>query len=292
MKKTDVGLKSDSGKMCFHRVGLRAALMAAMILATFTFAQAQELKTIKLSTPDKERGFGIMKSLSLRASVREWSDKEVTSKDLSDLLWAANGINRENGRRTAASAQNAQDVDVYVFMKEGVYLYDAKNHALNPVVSGDHRTDIGMARPAGAGGPGGAAGQPGAASQAQAGGQPGGQQAGAPSGAQGQPGGQPGGAPAVGQGPQGATGKQSDQSVILLLVSDNSRFGGGTDAKKFEWGAVDSGIVGQNVMLFCAGNGLVTHPRAAIDDAKMKTLLNLKDTQHAHLELPIGYPKE
>jgi nitroreductase len=285
MKETDVGSKVTSGKTGLHSAVSRAALTIVMVLAAVTFTQAQELKTIKLSAPDKERGFTVGKSLSLRASVREWSDRDVTSKDLSDLLWAANGINRDNGRRTAGSAQNAQDVDVYVFMKDGVYLYDAKNHALNPVASGDHRTDIGMARPAGAGGPGATAGQPGAS--------PAGASAQAPAAAQGQAGSQPAGAaPAAGQAPQGGNGKQSNQSVILLLVSDNSRFGGGTDQKKFEWGAVDSGLVGQNVMLFCAGNGLVTHPRASIDDARMKTLLNLKDTQHAHLELPIGYPKE
>ena len=59
-----------------------------------------------------------MEALALRASVKEWSDKKLNIQDLSDLLWAANGINRsDEGKRTAASALNAQDVDIYMMLK-------------------------------------------------------------------------------------------------------------------------------------------------------------------------------
>jgi SagB-type dehydrogenase family enzyme len=81
-----------------------------------------------------------MEAFSLRASASEFTDTKLSLQDLSDLLWAANGINRkEIGKRTAPSAMNSQDIDVYVFLEEGVYLYDAVNHVLNPVVSGDQR---------------------------------------------------------------------------------------------------------------------------------------------------------
>jgi len=61
-------------------------------------------------------------------------------RDLSDLLWAANGINRpDEGKRTAPSAMNAQDVDVCVFMKQGVYLYEHRDYTLIGIVEGDHR---------------------------------------------------------------------------------------------------------------------------------------------------------
>jgi len=80
-----------------------------------------------------------MEALSERASVREWSSKPLSMQDLSDLLWAADGINRSNGKRTAPSAMNAQDVDIYVFSADGIYLYDATNSTLNPVLAGDHR---------------------------------------------------------------------------------------------------------------------------------------------------------
>jgi hypothetical protein len=58
---------------------------------------------------------------------------------LSDLLRAATGVNRpETGKRTAPSAMNTQGIDLYVFMKDGVYLYDCKNHQLELIVDGDH----------------------------------------------------------------------------------------------------------------------------------------------------------
>jgi SagB-type dehydrogenase family enzyme len=85
-----------------------------------------------------------MESLSKRASVREYKDSMLSRQDLSDLLWAANGINRpdKNGR-TAPSAINAQDIDIYVIIMEGVYLYKAEKHSLNPVQIGDFRKQIG-----------------------------------------------------------------------------------------------------------------------------------------------------
>ena len=212
-------------------------------------AQTQELQAIKLAEPNKKGGLPAMEALSIRASVGGWSDKELSPQDLSDLLWAANGINRPDiKKRTAASAMNAQDVDIYVFMKTGVYIYDAANHALNPVVSGDHREEIRMA-------PGGA-----------------------------RPGGPPAGAPGRGPGAQG-----SPAPVNLILISDTSRFGAGTPELKYEWGAIDTGIVSQNIALFCAAKGLGTRPRASISKDTLRKLLKLKDTQFPFLEHPVGY---
>jgi hypothetical protein len=244
------------------------------LLAIWVQTQAQDLKTIKLMEPNKKGGLPVMEALSVRASVRAWSEKELSPQDLSDLLWAANGINRPDKRRTASSAQNAQDVDLYVFLKDGVYLYDAANHALNPVVAGDHRKEIGMARPprpAGSAGPA-SAGGPGSGPT------PAGAPAGAPTGPST---GAPPGPPPGGQGTPAPT--------ILVLVSDNSRFGGGTPELKKEWGDIDTGIVSQNIALFCAARGLGTRPRAGISKEKLKTLLHLKDTQFPLLEHPVGY---
>lgn len=106
---------------------------------------AQDLKPIKLNDPDTERGLPVMKALAIRASVRAWSDQKLTLQDLSDLLWAADGVNRpDEKKRTASSAMNAQDIDIYVFMEEGVYLYDAFSQVLNPVCPGDYRDLPGM----------------------------------------------------------------------------------------------------------------------------------------------------
>lgn len=85
-------------------------------------------------------GAPIMKALSDRQSIRSFSEKALSQKDLSDLLWAANGINRqESGKRTAPSAMNRQDVKIYICTKKASYLYDHKAHAMIPVNDGDVR---------------------------------------------------------------------------------------------------------------------------------------------------------
>lgn len=101
-------------------------------------------EVIKLNKPNLDRGLSVMKALNVRKSVREYGNKELELSDLSDLLWAANGINRpEEGKRTAPSALNSQDVDVYVCMKDGAYLYDAKENDLKRVSTEDLRYLLG-----------------------------------------------------------------------------------------------------------------------------------------------------
>src|SRR5208283_1325536 len=82
--------------------------------------------------------------LSKRFSAREFSSQPLPIEVLSNLLWAAWGINRPNGHRTAPSANNRQDIDVYVILPEGIYLYDAKSSQLQPIASGDFRGLAGM----------------------------------------------------------------------------------------------------------------------------------------------------
>ena len=118
---------------------MREYIALFLIISFCNSLSGQELKTIELLKPDKTRGLPVMEALSVKASVREWSSQKLSLQDLSDLVWAANGINRDDGRRTASSAMNAQDIDIYAFMEEGIFLYDAKQHALNPVASGDFR---------------------------------------------------------------------------------------------------------------------------------------------------------
>ena len=117
---------------------IRTLFSSVILFCAFTL-QAQELKVIKLSAPDKTRGSAIMKTFNDRQSTREYAAERLRPQDLSDLLWAANGINRADGKRTAPSTRNLQAVEVYVILPEGAYLYDAKEHALNPVAAGDHR---------------------------------------------------------------------------------------------------------------------------------------------------------
>ena len=104
--------------------------------------QAQELRAIKLNAPDKTRGLAIMKALDERQSIREYAADRIKPQDLSDLLWAANGINRPDGRRTAPSCRNFQDVEIFVVLPEGAYYYNAQEHALEPVSAGDYRSAV------------------------------------------------------------------------------------------------------------------------------------------------------
>lgn len=118
-----------------HTMKKIATLCLALLMANAVSAQ----QTIKLEKVDMNRGASVMQALSNRQSANEFSDTELSLADLSAVLWAGNGINRPDGRRTAASAMNRQDVDIYVFTDNGVWLYDAAASQLNQVVSGDNR---------------------------------------------------------------------------------------------------------------------------------------------------------
>lgn len=103
-----------------------------------------ELGTIVLPEPSKKGGLPLLEVLQIRRTERNISSKEIPISILSDLLWAASGINREKASfkkvgRTAPSASNSQEIDLYVLLKEGVYLYDAEHHQLKLVLAGDHR---------------------------------------------------------------------------------------------------------------------------------------------------------
>lgn len=198
-----------------------------------TTLHAQGAGELKLNRPDLNRGVNVMKAFSDRHSDREFSTRELSLQDLSDLLWAANGVNRPgDGKRTAPSALNKQDVDIYVFLAKGVYLYDASKHVLKLVAEGDHRAVV--------------AGRQDFVKQAP---------------------------------------------VSLVYVSDLSRFGMGLDEQVKLMGAMDAGIVSQNVNLFCAGVGLSTVPRASMDQEALRKLLKLSDTQVPMMNNPVGYSK-
>ena len=103
-------------------------------------AAAQELSPVVLPKPQMEAGRPLMQVLKERTSQREFAPDPLPSQVLSNLLWAAWGVNRpESGKRTAPSAMNRQEMDVYVALADGLYLYDAKDHGLKLVVAGDLR---------------------------------------------------------------------------------------------------------------------------------------------------------
>ena len=209
----------------------KVQLLFMCLLLSVTLYAAD--KVIRLPKPDMNRGGTVMKALADRHSTREFAAKALSMADLSDLLWAANGVNRpESGKRTAPSAMDKQDVDVYVVLPQGTYLYDAKAHQLNLVSEGDHRDAV-----------------------------------------------------------AGGQAFVKTAPVSLVLISDLSRFGDAKSARSQLMGAMDSGIVSQNISIFCSAANIATVPRASMDNEQLKKVLKLKDSQMPMMNHPVGYFK-
>lgn len=118
------------------------AIVTFPVFAALSFAE--ESKAIQLPKPQVDSGKPLMQALKDRSSSRTFSREKLPAQVLSNLLWAAFGVNRpDTGHRTAPSARNWQEIDIYVAMGEGLYLYDAKNHSLKPVIPEDMRAMTG-----------------------------------------------------------------------------------------------------------------------------------------------------
>ncbi|MDY0103356.1 MAG: SagB/ThcOx family dehydrogenase [Lentimicrobium sp.] len=115
------------------------------IIMTSFLSDGTMAQSIKLPKPDLNGEMTLMQALNERSSHREFSANELTMDHLSGLLWAACGINRtESGKRTAPSAHNWQDVQVYVFLNSGIYLYNEKSHSLEFILEGNHQAAAGL----------------------------------------------------------------------------------------------------------------------------------------------------
>lgn len=122
----------------------RSTLFSAAFFFSLLLVSAQEQKAIVLPKPQTEGGKPLMQALKERSSGREFSTRELPPQVLSNLLWAACGINRpDSGKRTAPSASNRQEIDIYVATASGLYLYSPKEHQLDPVLPDDIRASTG-----------------------------------------------------------------------------------------------------------------------------------------------------
>jgi hypothetical protein len=134
-----------TGRYCAAAAWL---VIAASCLPLSSFAQT--LEPINLLPPQKDGGKSVLASLQERQSIKNMKPDPLPPQMLSNLLWAAFGVNRpeplpEGNKpgRTAASASNSQEIDLYVALPQGVYVYDAVPHRLVPVVAGDFRARSG-----------------------------------------------------------------------------------------------------------------------------------------------------
>ena len=128
-------------------------LLCAGVVAVAVFLAAQQTapptatagERIALPAPDKEGGKPLMQALALRKSERSFSSAPLSEQEIGDLLWAAWGVNRPNGRRTVPTANNRQRVEVYAAKADGVWRYDGPSHSLEKVLGRDALPSFGGA---------------------------------------------------------------------------------------------------------------------------------------------------
>ena len=205
-----------------------------VLLFISAVVSAGDLKPISLPRPKTEGGKPLMEALKERCSTKEFGSRAISKEMLSDLLWAAFGMNRpDSDRRTAPSAMNSQEIGIYVLMSEGTYLYDAKVHRLVPVLAEDLRI--------------------------------------------------------LTAGPQDYAKKAP---VHLVYVADYTKMNERMNLKKPLFAACDTGVICQNVNLYCASVGLGAVVRGTMDIPVLQEKLKLRSDQEIMLNQVVGYPQE
>lgn len=139
MKKTLICLLA----CCFAlQVSAQKANFGANLKAPASLEDKKEF-TEKLPAPKMKESMPLMETLRRRETKRDFLPERLSMQELSNLLWAANGINRpKEGKRTAPSARNAQEIDVYVFLPEGVFFYNPEKHYLEMLHKEDMRDKV------------------------------------------------------------------------------------------------------------------------------------------------------
>ena len=109
---------------------MKKAILSYVLFLSWTICSAQVIETVTLPPAQKTGGMPLMEAFQLRKSQRSFSSKELTPNQLSNLLWAAYGINRPDGFRTVPAAKNWYEYDIYVLKSDGWFLYEVGKHAL------------------------------------------------------------------------------------------------------------------------------------------------------------------
>ena len=184
---------------------------------------------VQLPPPQMDGGRPLMQVLKDRKSTREFRPDKLPMQTLSNLLWAGFGINRPDGRRTAPSASNKQEIDIYVATADALYVYDAKTNRLHVLLREDLRVKTGTQ-------------------------------------------------PFVGEAP-----------MNLIYVADLAKTGTDSEERDMDVGA-DTGVIAENVYLFCASEGLSTVVRGSIDRVTLSKAMTLRANQRIVLAQTVGYP--
>lgn len=185
------------------------------------------MNTIHLPEPVRSGGMPLMEVLAQRRSARTFSGEPLDLQTLSNLLWAAWGYNRER-KRTAPSSHNRQEIELYLAMPDGVYLWNAVQNVLIQVLSQDLRKAAGMQE-------------------------------------------------FVGTAP-----------VEIIFVAETSRITGKDERGIVETIFADTGLISQNIYLYCASAGLITVLRAMVDRVALASAMGLRDDQMITLVQTVG----
>ena len=129
---------------------LPLAILAIMAVLAAAGTVLAEMTAVKLAQPDlKAKGLTVIQALKNRKSDRVFADRDLSSQHLSEVIWAAGGINREampggGVGRTAPTGRNIQAIEIFAITRDGAYRYDPKAHELQPIADGDHRAVAGV----------------------------------------------------------------------------------------------------------------------------------------------------
>ena len=117
-------------------------LSVLAVLMSVSSVYAAE-NSVTLPAPQKTGGMPLMEALSKRHTSRDFSGQELDKQTVSNILWSAFGINRDNGKRTIPTASNTQNLKVFALLPEGIYEYNAKENSLDLVEAVDFRAKAG-----------------------------------------------------------------------------------------------------------------------------------------------------
>jgi nitroreductase len=208
-----------------------AGLIGAALLAAAPVAAAAAESERALPPPRMEGGKPLMEALKARRSTREYADRPLPDRVLSDLLWAAYGINRPSGDRTAPYWRHIMVIDVYAAMADGLWLYDPKRHVLVRQSDADIRAQTGQQD-------------------------------------------------FVGTAP-----------LNLVYVAHGERMKEVPQEARRLYAAADTAVIGQNVYLYCASEGLATVFRGAVLTEDLGRAMKLGAGQFVTFAQSVGYPK-
>jgi hypothetical protein len=130
--------------MTTRRETTAGLLVGAALAAAPTIAPAKAANAMVLPPPRSKGGQPLITALKLRRSIREYADRPLPQQLLSDLLWAAFGINRPNADRTAPYWRHIMVMDIYAATANGVWRYEPKDHTLLAHLNDDIRAQTGV----------------------------------------------------------------------------------------------------------------------------------------------------